>query len=140
MPACGREFPATLTNVEWQALTRSLRFHGTKRRGNSRKKLVEAGFAMKNLRVSARAATPRSRVVGFHNIADRVKFWGARGAARGRLWGLFLGGLFMAVPVVGHVAAVVFAFVLDAVRFRLLIVASKQRAKCSLLHSGPGLS
>ncbi len=43
------------------------------------------------------------KVVGFYNIGDRVRFWGTRGAFWGGLWGLFFGGLFMAIPVVGHV-------------------------------------
>jgi len=32
-----------------------------------------------------------------------VKVWGSRGAFWGGLWGLFFGGLFLTVPVVGHV-------------------------------------
>jgi hypothetical protein len=43
------------------------------------------------------------KVIGFYNIGDRIKFWGSRGAFWGGLWGLFLGGLFMTIPVVGHV-------------------------------------
>ncbi len=41
-------------------------------------------------------------VVGFYSAGDRVKFWGTRGAFWGGLWGLFLGGLFLTIPVVGH--------------------------------------
>ena len=33
----------------------------------------------------------------------RVTFWGTRGAFWGGLWGLFLGGLVVTVPVVGQV-------------------------------------
>jgi hypothetical protein len=46
-------------------------------------------------------------------MGDRVRFWGTRGAMWGGLWGLFAGGLFMSVPVVGplvilgHIAAAV---------------------------------
>jgi hypothetical protein len=36
-------------------------------------------------------------------MGDRVRFWGTRGAFWGGFWGLFLGGLFMTIPVVGHV-------------------------------------
>src|ERR1019366_330946 len=43
------------------------------------------------------------KVIGFYNIGDRVKFWGKRGAFWGGLWGLFFGGIFMVIPVVGHV-------------------------------------
>jgi predicted acyltransferase len=36
-------------------------------------------------------------------MGDRIKFWGKRGAFWGGFWGLFLGGLFMTIPIVGHV-------------------------------------
>jgi hypothetical protein len=43
------------------------------------------------------------KVVGFYNIGDRIKFWGKWGAFWGGLWGLFFGGLFMTIPIVGHI-------------------------------------
>jgi hypothetical protein len=43
------------------------------------------------------------KVVGFYNEGDRIKFWGTRGAFWGGLWGMFFGGLFLTIPVVGHV-------------------------------------
>src|SRR5271169_2553651 len=67
------------------------------------KKLTAAGFEMKNLSVVGKGYHSEEKVVGFYNIGDRVRFWGKRGAFWGGLWGLFFGGLFMAVPVVGHV-------------------------------------
>ncbi len=67
------------------------------------KKLAATGFAMTNLSVVGKGYHSEENVVGFYNIGDRVKFWGTRGAFWGGLWGLFLGGLFMTVPVVGHV-------------------------------------
>ena len=85
------------------------------------KKLAGAGFAMKTLSVVGKGYHTDEKVVGFYNTADRVMFWGKRGAFWGGLWGLFLGGLFMAVPVVGHVvvlgylAAIGFAAVENAV-------------------------
>jgi hypothetical protein len=66
------------------------------------KKLTAAGFEMKNLSVGKGYHTDE-KVVGFYNVGDRVKFWGKLGAFWGGLWGLFFGGLFMAIPVVGHV-------------------------------------
>jgi hypothetical protein len=78
------------------------------------KKLAAAGFAMKNLSVVGKGYHSDEKVVGFYNTADRVMFWGG-------LWGLFFGGLFMAVPVVGHLvilgylAAIGFAAVENAV-------------------------
>jgi hypothetical protein len=67
------------------------------------KKLAANGFEMKNLSVVGKGYHSEEKVVGFYNIGDRIKFWGTRGAFWGGLWGLFLGGLFMTVPVVGHI-------------------------------------
>jgi len=70
---------------------------------NSVKKLVEAHFDMKQLSVIGKGYHTEEKVVGFYNIGDRVKFWGGRGAFWGGLWGLFFGGLFLTIPLVGHV-------------------------------------
>jgi hypothetical protein len=67
------------------------------------KKLTSAGFDMKNLSVVGKGYHTEEKVVGFYTAGDRVKFWGARGAFWGGLWGLFFGGLFLTIPVVGHV-------------------------------------
>ena len=67
------------------------------------KKLTSAGFDMKNLSVVGKGYHTDEKVVGFYNTGYRIKFWGTRGAFWGGFWGLFLGGLFMTVPVVGHV-------------------------------------
>src|SRR5664279_418993 len=67
------------------------------------KKLTAAGFEMKNLSVVGKGYHTDEKVVGFYNAGDRIKFWGTRGAFWGGFWGLFLGGLFMTIPVVGHV-------------------------------------
>jgi len=67
------------------------------------KKLAAAGFDIKNLSVVGKGYHTDEKVVGFYNIGDRVKFWGTRGAFWGGFWGLFLGGLFVTVPVVGQV-------------------------------------
>ena len=67
------------------------------------KKLAQAGFDMKSLSVVGKGYHTDEKVVGFYNVGDRVKFWGKRGAFWGGLWGLFFGGLFMTIPVVGHV-------------------------------------
>lgn len=67
------------------------------------KKLTTAGFEMKNLSIVGKGYHTDEKVVGFYNAGDRIKFWGMRGAFWGGLWGLFLGGLFMTIPVVGHV-------------------------------------
>src|SRR5579863_2101819 len=67
------------------------------------KRLTSAGFEMKNLSVVGKGYHTEEKVVGFYNMGDRVKFWGTRGAFWGGLWGLFFGGLFLTIPVVGHV-------------------------------------
>jgi hypothetical protein len=67
------------------------------------KKLTNAGLEMKHLSVVGKGYHTDEKVVGFYTTGDRVKFWGTRGAFWGGFWGLFLGGLFMTVPLVGHV-------------------------------------
>jgi uncharacterized membrane protein len=67
------------------------------------KQLTEAGFEMKHLSVVGKGYHTDEKVVGFYNTGDRVKFWGGRGAFWGGFWGLFFGGLFMTIPLVGHV-------------------------------------
>lgn len=67
------------------------------------KSLTSAGFTMKQLSVIGKGYHTEENVVGFYNAGDRVKFWGERGAFWGGLWGLFFGGLFLSVPVIGHV-------------------------------------
>ena len=58
---------------------------------------------MKNLSLVGKGYHTEEKVVGFYNMGDRIKFWGKRGAFWGGFWGLFLGGLFITVPVIGHV-------------------------------------
>jgi heat induced stress protein YflT len=67
------------------------------------KQLTDAGFDMKHLSVVGKGYHTDEKVVGFYNIGDRIKFWGSRGAFWGGFWGLFFGGLFMTIPLVGHV-------------------------------------
>jgi hypothetical protein len=85
------------------------------------KKLTNAGFNMKHLSVIGKGYHTEEHVTGFYNTGDRVRFWGTRGAFWGGLWGLFFGGLFLTIPVVGNVvilgylAAAVFSAVEGAV-------------------------
>lgn len=67
------------------------------------KKLTDAGFEMNHLSIVGKGYHTDEKVVGFYNAGDRIKFWGTRGAFWGGFWGLFLGGLFMTIPIVGHV-------------------------------------
>jgi len=67
------------------------------------KSLTNAGFDMKSLSVVGKGYHTDERVTGFYNMGDRVKFWGSRGAFWGGFWGLFFGGMFLTIPIVGHV-------------------------------------
>ena len=67
------------------------------------KSLTASGFEMKNLSVVGKGYHSDEKVVGFYNTGDRVKFWGSRGAFWGGFWGLFFGGIFLTIPIVGHV-------------------------------------
>lgn len=67
------------------------------------RKLADAGIDMKHLSVVGKGYHTDEKVVGFYNTGDRVKFWGRNGAFWGGLWGWLFGGVFMMVPVVGHV-------------------------------------
>src|SRR5580693_4575558 len=67
------------------------------------KKLIASGFETKNLSVVGKGYHTDEKVVGFYNAGDRIKFWGTRGALWGGLWGMFFGGLFLSIPIIGHV-------------------------------------
>ncbi|MBL0140546.1 MAG: DUF1269 domain-containing protein [Betaproteobacteria bacterium] len=67
------------------------------------RKLAGAGIDMKHLSVVGRGYHIDEKVVGFYNTGDRMKFWGKRGAFWGGLWGWLVGGVFLFVPVIGHV-------------------------------------
>lgn len=79
------------------------------------RKLAGAGIGMKHLSIVGKGYHTEEKVIGFYNTGDSVKFWGTNGAVWGGLWGLFFGGIFMTMPVVGpvmvlgHLAAMVFA-------------------------------
>jgi hypothetical protein len=67
------------------------------------KTLTEAGFEMKHLTIVGKGYETDEKVVGFYNVENRMMFWGKRGAFWGGLWGLFFGGIFLTVPVIGPV-------------------------------------
>lgn len=67
------------------------------------RKLATEGFAMKDLSIVGKGYHADEKVMGFYNMGDRVQFWGSRGALWGGLWGFFVGGMFLTVPVVGPV-------------------------------------
>ena len=67
------------------------------------KKLADSKFDMKQLSIVGQGNHTEEKVIGFYSTGDRIKFWGKRGAFWGGLWGLFFGGVFLMVPVVGQV-------------------------------------
>lgn len=70
------------------------------------KRLTKEGFDIKRLSVVGKGYHSEENALGFYNTGDRVKFWGTRGAFWGGLWGLFFGGVFLTVPVIGPVVVV----------------------------------
>ncbi len=87
------------------------------------KTLSAAGFAMKNLSVVGKGFHSEEQVIGFYSFGDRVRFWGKRGVFWGGLWGLFVGGLFLTIPVVGHVIVLGYlaAMVLGAIESAVVV-------------------
>ncbi len=75
---------------------------------NAIKQLARAGYDMKTLSVVGRGYHVDEKVIGFYNMADRVTFWGTRGAFWGGIWGLFTGGILITVPPIGAVMALGF--------------------------------
>jgi hypothetical protein len=65
--------------------------------------LGHSGFSMKQLTIVGKGYHTDEQVVGFYNIGDRIKLWGKNGAFWGGLWGLFAGGLFMTLPILGPI-------------------------------------
>ena len=85
------------------------------------RKLSESGLNTAHFSIIGKGYHSEEKVVGFYNTGDRIMFWGKNGAIWGGLWGLFVGGMMMTVPligsvvVLGHLAAMVFAAVEGAV-------------------------
>ncbi len=79
------------------------------------RRLAAGGLDIKHFSIIGKGYHTEEKVTGFYNTGDRVQFWGRNGAMWGGLWGLFFGGIFMTVPVIGpvvvlgHLAAMFFA-------------------------------
>jgi len=67
------------------------------------RKLADGGVDIKHLSVVGKGYHTDEKVIGFYNTGDRVKFWGKNGAFWGGLWGWLFGGVFLTIPVIGHV-------------------------------------
>ena len=85
------------------------------------RKLADSGLDAKHFSIIGKGYHKEEQVLGFYNAGDRIMTWAGTGAFWGGLWGLFVGGLFMTVPLVGpvvvlgHFAAMVFAAIEGAV-------------------------
>ena len=102
---------------------------------NAVKSLAAAGFEMNNLSVVGKGYHSEEKVVGFYSTGDRIKFWGSRGAFWGGFWGLFFGGLFMTVPVVGHVVVLGYLATIVAAGIENAIVVGGLSALGAALYS-----
>jgi hypothetical protein len=65
--------------------------------------LIHNGFDIKNFSVIGKGYHTEENVVGFYNVGERMRFWGKYGAFWGGMWGLFFGGIFLTIPMVGPV-------------------------------------
>ena len=85
------------------------------------RKLAGGGFDMTHFSIVGQGFHSEEKVVGFYNMGDRIKFWGKNGAFWGGLWSLFVGGIFLTIPMVGpvmvlgHLTAMVVAAVEGAI-------------------------
>ena len=98
------------------------------------KKLAEAGIDIKQLSVVGRGYHVDEKIVGFYNTGDRVKFWGKQGVFWGTLWG-WLGGLFLFVPVVGHVVVLGYLAVIAVSAIEGAVVVGGVSALSAALYS-----
>jgi hypothetical protein len=99
------------------------------------KKLSDAGFDMKKLSVVGKGYHTDEKVVGFYSVADRVKFWGKRGAIWGGLWGMLFGGLFVTIPGVGPVVVAGFLAVIAVAAVENAVVVGGLSAIGAALYS-----
>jgi hypothetical protein len=65
------------------------------------KALQEAGLDMKTFSIVGKDFHTEEHALGFYTSGDRMKFWGARGAFWGSLWGMLFGGAFFFIPGIG---------------------------------------
>lgn len=65
--------------------------------------LADKGVDMRKLSIVGRDYHTEEAAVGYYNIGDRMKAWGAGGAFWGGIWGLLFGAAFFIIPGVGPV-------------------------------------
>ena len=98
------------------------------------RKLAEAGIDIKHLSLVGRGYHVDEKIIGFYNTGDRVKFWGKQGVFWGTLWG-WLGGLFLFVPVVGHVVVLGYLAVIAVSAIEGAVVVGGVSALSAALYS-----
>jgi hypothetical protein len=67
------------------------------------RKLASDGLDMTHFSIVGKGYHTEEKVVGFYNAGDRIKLWGQKGAFWGGIWSLFFGGVFLTIPVIGHI-------------------------------------
>ncbi len=78
-------------------------FDGHQKADDAVRALGRANFPVAQLTIVGKGYHTDEKVMGFYNVGDRIKLWGKNGAFWGGLWGLFVGGIFMTLPVIGPV-------------------------------------
>ena len=78
-------------------------FDGHQKADDAVRALGAANFPVAQLTVVGKGYHTDEKVMGFYNVGDRIKLWGKNGAFWGGLWGFFVGGIFLALPVIGPV-------------------------------------
>ncbi|MCI3130872.1 DUF1269 domain-containing protein [Phenylobacterium aquaticum] len=87
------------------------------------REIGRSDFPVQQLTIIGKGYHSDEKVIGFYNVGDRIKLWGKNGAFWGGLWGLFVGGVFMTVPLVGPVVVLghLAAMLLGAAEGALLV-------------------
>jgi len=67
------------------------------------KELQRAGTDLKTISIVAKDTHTDEQVVGYYNVGDRMKRWGATGAFWGGFWGWLFGSAFFAIPGIGPI-------------------------------------
>jgi hypothetical protein len=65
--------------------------------------LQEAGFDLRKVSIIGREHESGEHVIGYYNMAGRMKYWGARGTFWNSLWKLLAGAAYFFVPGIGGV-------------------------------------
>ncbi|BBO32273.1 general stress protein [Lacipirellula parvula] len=78
-------------------------FRSHERAEEAVRELQRSGFDMKKLSIIGKDYATDEHVVGYYNVGNRMKAWGAMGAFWGGIWGMLLGWAFLIIPGLGPV-------------------------------------